>query len=185
MSVLPRASRLALRFIAWLMLASMANVAAADTDGQRNDALACASPFELQLVRDLDFGRIVVSKGSAGQVDIDADGAYRQLGGAYVVLPATPAELLFCGPPGAGFEIRIQGVFAEDSDAHGAIRLAPGSVHLAAHGAELRRLNTSVWEGVIGEGSRVSLRFGARLDIPPGVPARRSSARLSVSLRSR
>jgi hypothetical protein len=122
-----------------------------------------------------------------GQVDIDADGSYRQLGGAYVTLAATPAEFLFCGPSGAAFEIRIHGLLADDSDStsQGEIGLAPGSVHVAAQGAELRRLNTSLWEGVIGDAGRVSLRFGGRLDIAPGFTSRVASARLSVSLRSR
>ncbi len=38
---------------------------------------------------------------------------------------------------------------------------------------------------MIGAGGRASLRFEARLDIPPGADLQRSSTRLSVSLQSR
>lgn len=174
------------RALAWLTLASMSGAATAGPDEPRNDALTCALPFDLQAIRDLDFGRVVVARGNAGQVDVDADGGYRQLGGAYVAVPATPAELQFCGPPGASFEIHLRSALEAgyEGSTHAA-RLAPGSLHLAARGAELRRLNTSLWEGVIGAGGRVSLRFGGRLDIPPGAASNRSSTRLSVSLRSR
>ncbi|MEO8673744.1 MAG: hypothetical protein ABI411_20740, partial [Tahibacter sp.] len=68
---------------------------------------SCAFPFELRVVRGLDFGRIALERGRSGQVDVEADGAYRQLGGAFVSVPPTPAELQFCGPVAARFELQI------------------------------------------------------------------------------
>jgi hypothetical protein len=149
------------------------------------DTLTCPRPFELQIVRGLDFGRVAVARELPGQVDVEPDGAYRQLGGAYVSIAPAPAEMVFCGPRGARFEVRVESHDGVDAAAPRMPRLAPGSVRTIALGAELHRLNASMWAGEIGDSGRVSLRFGGRLDIPARVDSVRTSVHIPVSLRSR
>ena len=74
---------------------------------QPADPLSCSAPFELQWLRDLDFGHVAVARNAASQVDVAPDGGYRQLGGAFVSSPPGAAEFSFCGPPGSRFELRI------------------------------------------------------------------------------
>lgn len=169
-----------------LSLGVQAGAREADKSPAAGDRLACAFPFELQVVRGLDFGRIALERGHSGQVDVEADGAYRQLGGAFVSLPPTPAELQFCGPADARFELQIR----EDAGFGASLgprapQLAAGSLGVIAMGAELRRVSLTTWEGTIGSGGNVSIRIAGRLDLSSQTVALPSSAHVSVSLRSR
>jgi hypothetical protein len=171
-----------------LLAAGAGNTVAQEARTLREDVLACTAPLDLQLIRSLDFGRIVMDRERSGQVDVDADGSYRQLGGAFVSLPPAAAELQFCGPAGMRFELRIDGAVDTGQAAallnRGAAQLAAGSLRVSARGAELRRLGATVWEGVIGDGGRVSVRITGRLDISSRAGKTRAEFRIPVSLRS-
>lgn len=152
---------------------------------QPADPLSCSAPFELQWLRDLDFGHVAVARNAASQVDVAPDGGYRQLGGAFVSSPPGAAEFSFCGPPGSRFELRVDNgnqVGLPLVSARSA-RVAAGSIRVSAVGAQLQRLNGSLWQGSVGSSGRVTLRVGGRLDIPAGSGSSRPSVRISLALR--
>jgi hypothetical protein len=171
-----------------LLAAGVGNAAAQESPAPlRGDVLACVAPFELQLIRGLDFGRIIMDRNRSGQVDVEADGGYRQLGGAFVSLPPAAAELQFCGPPGIRFELRIDGAVDTGQAAslnRRTAQLAAGSLRVSGRGAELHRIGAAVWEGNIGDSGRVSVRIAGRLDISSRAGKTRATFRVPVSLRS-
>jgi len=185
--VTPR-RRVAILAMGTLLLTGSWGPHAADRPAGDDDRLSCAFPYALQLVRDLDFGRVVMARAQSGQVDVETDGAYRQLGGAFVGSPPAPAEFQFCGPADGHFELRVEFLQADRFDGiavPGSSGLAAGSIRVDARGAELQRSSSSMWEGQIGAGGQVSVRVAGRLDVPASAGAARSTTRVLVTLRSK